>query len=117
MTVIQSTAPARTGHATRRLARPIAGLRERMAAEGRDARLDEVLRAVVVNALGPDGPVVLEREEWRSIEMAIEGPVSAVARSAVEQLAGEVEATIADRIPELGRRLADHRLRVELGYD
>jgi hypothetical protein len=88
-----------------------------MAAEGRDARLDEVLRALVVNALGPDGPVVLGREGWRNIEMAIEGPVSAVARSAVEQLASEVEATIADRVPELGRRLADHRLRAELGYD
>jgi hypothetical protein len=117
MTLIESTHSARPDRAPRLPIPRFAGLGERMAAESRHARLDDVLLALVVNALGPDGRVALGGAEWRSVEDAIRDPISAVARSAVEQLAVEIEAILADQVPELGRRLADHRLRTELGYD
>jgi hypothetical protein len=85
--------------------------------EGRHARLDEILRAVVVNALGPDARVSVPREDWVRIEDAIRGPVSAAAMAALERLAADLEALLPQCLPELVLRLGDHRLRAEFGYD
>ena len=108
MTLTQPTQPSVT--------RP-AGIGVRVWQEGRHARLEEVLHAVVVNALGPDARVAIAREEWVSIEDAIRGPVAAAASAALERLAADLEAALPRRIPDLVRRLGDHRLRAELGYD
>jgi hypothetical protein len=89
----------------------------RVREEGRHARLDEILLAVVVNALGPDARVAVAREEWVRVEDAIRGPVNAAAAAALERLAADLEATLPRRMPELVRRIGDHRLRAELGYD
>jgi len=89
----------------------------RVREEGRHARLDEILLAVVVNALGPDARVAVAREDWVRVEDAIRGPVSAATTAALERLAADLEATLTRRIPELVRRIGDHRLRTEFGYD
>ena len=89
----------------------------RVKAEGHHARLEEVLLAVVVNALGPDARVAVAREDWLRVEDAIRGPVSAAATAALERLAADLEATLPRRLPELARRIGDHRLRTEFGYD
>jgi len=65
---------------------------------------------------GPDGRVAVAREDWLRVEDAIRGPVSAAA-AALERLAADLEATLPRRIPELVRRIGDHRLRTEFGYD
>jgi hypothetical protein len=93
------------------------GLGARVIEEGRHARLDEILRAVVVNALGPDARVAVPREDWVRIEDAIRGPVSAAATAALERLAADLEAALPGRLPGLVRRIGDHRLRAEFGYD
>ncbi len=93
------------------------GLGARVREEGRHARLDEILRAVVVNALGPDARVAVPREDWVRIEDAIRGPVSAAATAALERLAADLEALLPQCVPELVRRIGDHRLRTEFGYD
>jgi hypothetical protein len=85
--------------------------------EGRHAGLDEVLLAVVVNALGPDARVAIAGEDWARVEDVIRDPVRAAAAAALEQLAADLEATLPGRMPELMRRIADHRRRTELGYD
>ena len=89
----------------------------RVREEGRRARLDEILLAVVVNALGPDARVAVAREDWVRVEEAIRGPVSAAATAALERLAADLQATLPRRIPELVRRIGDHHLRAEFGYD
>jgi hypothetical protein len=89
----------------------------RVRAEGRHAGLDEILLAVVVNALGPDARVTIAREEWVRVEDAIREPVRAAGAAALEQLAADLEATLPRRVPELVRRITDHRRRTELGYD
>jgi hypothetical protein len=85
--------------------------------ESRHARLDEILLAIVVNALGPDARVAVAREDWVRVEDALRGPVSAATAAAIERLAADLEATLPRRIPELVRRMGDHRLRTEFGYD
>jgi hypothetical protein len=102
---------------TRASAKPGADLGSRVREEGRRARLDEILLAVVVNALGPDARVAVAREEWVRVEDAIRGPVSTAAAAALERLVADLEATLPRRLPELVRRIGDHRLRTECGYD
>jgi hypothetical protein len=85
--------------------------------EGRRARLDEILRGIVMNALGPDARVAVARDDWLLVEEAIRGPVSTVAAAALERLALDLEATLPGRLPGLVRRIGDHRLRAEFGYD
>jgi hypothetical protein len=89
----------------------------RVREEGRHARLDEILRAVVVNALGPDARVAVPPEDWVRVEDAIRGPVSAAATAALERLAADLEAALPQRVPEVVRRIGDHRRRTEFGYD
>ncbi len=89
----------------------------RVREEGHRAWLDEALHSVVLDALGPDARVALAREEWGRLEDAIRGPVAAVAAAALDRLAVELESVLSLRTPELVRRLRDHRLRAELGYD
>ena len=83
----------------------------------RHSRLDEILLAVAVNALGPNGRVAVAREDWLRVVDAIHGPVSAAATAALERPAADLEATLPQRIPELVRRVGDHRLRTEFDYD
>jgi hypothetical protein len=89
----------------------------RVREEGRRARLEEILRAVVMNALGPDARVAVHRDDWMLVEDAIRGPVSIAAAAALERLAADLEATLPRHLPELVRRIGDHRLRTEFGYD
>jgi hypothetical protein len=96
---------------------PGGDLGKRVREEGRRARLDEILLAVVVNALGPDARVAVAREDWVRVEDAIRGPASTAATAALERLAADLEATLPRRLPELVRRIGDHRLRTEFGYD
>ncbi len=84
---------------------------------GRDARLDEVLHAVVLDALGPDARITIAREDWARVEDAIRGPVAAAASAALERLASDLETDLPRQMPELVRRLGDQRARTELGYD
>jgi hypothetical protein len=70
-----------------------------------------------VNALGPDARVAVPREDWVRIEDAIRGPVSAATTAALERLAVDLEALLPQCVPELVRRIGDHRLRTEFGYD
>lgn len=93
------------------------GLGARVREEGRHAGLEEILRAVVVNALGPDTRVAVPREDWVGIEDAILGPVSAAATAALDRLAADLEASLPQCAPELVRRIGGHRLRIEFGYD
>jgi hypothetical protein len=92
-------------------------LRSRVWLEGRHARLDEVLHSIVVNALGADARVVVARDDWARVEDSIRGPVAAAVSAALDRLAADLEATLPRGIPDLARRLGDHRLRAELGYD
>jgi hypothetical protein len=89
----------------------------RVREEGRRARLDEILRAVVMSALGPDARVAVPLEDWVRVEDAIRGPVSAAATAALERLAADLEAALPQRVPEVVRRIGDHRRRTEFGYD
>ena len=68
-------------------------------------RLDEILLAVVVNALGPDARVAVAREEWVRVEDAIRGPVTMAATAALERLVADLEATLPRHLPELVRRI------------
>jgi len=70
-----------------------------------------------VNALGPDARGGLAREDSLRVEDAIRGPVSTAATAALERLAADLLATLPRRIPELVRRIGDHCLRTEFGYD
>ena len=113
---------SQAGHAVRPArsqptAAPVTDLEARVRLEGRRAHLDDILRGLIVNALGPDGRVAVAGEDWSRFEEAIREPIEAIAASALGQLAAEVEAAVTGRMPELGRRLAEHRLRAELGYD
>ena len=117
MTPIQPTPSTELAPPTYPQVNPAGDLRTRVREEGRHARLDEILLAVVVNALGPDARVAVAREDWLRVEDAIRGPVSAAATAALERLAADLEATLPRRIPELVRRIGDHRLRTEFGCD
>ncbi len=117
MTPIQPTAATELAPPAHPPVNPAADLRTRVREEGRHARLDEILLGVVVNALGPDARVAVAREDWLRVEDAIRGPVSAAATVALERLAADLEATLPRRIPELVRRIGDHRLRAEFGCD
>jgi hypothetical protein len=92
-------------------------LGDRVLQEGREARIEEMLRSVAVAALGPGARVAVAREDWLGIEDAIAGPAAVAATSALERLATELEAVL----PRLGNgpllRVGDDRLRAELGYD
>jgi hypothetical protein len=101
----------------RRTVTPGSDLGSRVREEGRQARLDEVLLAVVLNALGPDARVAVTHEEWLRVEEAIRGPVCAATTAALERLSADLETTLPRRMPELVRRIGDQRLRTEFGYD
>jgi hypothetical protein len=89
----------------------------RLADEGRHIRLDDILHAAAVNALGPDGRLAVGKEEWAKIDAAIRAAVVSVASDALDRLATDLAATLRGRAPEAMRRLGDQRRRVELGYD
>lgn len=102
---------------TRASVNPGGDLGTRVREEGRRARLDEILLAVVVNALGPDARVAVAREEWVRVEDAIRGPVTTAATAALERLVADLEATLPRHLPELVRRIGADRLRAEFGFD
>ena len=113
MTLMQPTQPTQPTRPLMHLGDIGARLRQ----EGHHALLDDVLHAVVVDVLGSDSRVALAGEEWRRIEDAIRGPVVAAATAAIERLAADLETSLSHGLPELVRRLGDHRLRAEMGYD
>lgn len=92
-------------------------LADRVMREGHQACLDDVLHDVVVRALGPDARVAVAKEDWTRVEEVIRGPIAAAVAAALERLAADVDAVLPWRLPELTRRLGDHRLKAELGYD
>jgi hypothetical protein len=115
--LIQPTQPTELAAPTHRPVNAGGDLGTRVRAEGRRARLEEVLLGVVVNALGPDARVAVAREDWLRVEDAIRGPVSAAAAAALDRLAVDLEATLPRRVPDLVRRIGDQRPRTEFGYD
>jgi hypothetical protein len=117
MTSIPPTPSTELAPPTHLPVNPGSDLGRRVREEGRHARLDEILLALVVNALGPDARNAVPREDWLRVEEAIRGPVSAAATAALERLAADLETTLPRRIPELVRRIGDQRLRTEFGYD
>jgi hypothetical protein len=117
VTPVQPTPSTRLTAPTHPLANRGGDLGTRVKEEGRRARLDEILLRIVVDALGPDARFAVAREDWVRVEDAIRGPVSAAATAALERLAADLEATLPRRVPVLVRRIGDHRLRTEFGYD
>jgi hypothetical protein len=117
MTLIHAARPAGSSHPSASVPGEI-GARLRL--EGRQARLDDVLHAIVVNALGPDARRAVGRDEWAGLEEAIRGPVTDAASAALERLAVDLEIVLPGGMPDVVRRLSDQRQqrqRAELGYD
>ncbi len=92
-------------------------IRTRVWQEGRRAQLEEVLHAVVIDALGPGAVVTMAGEEWVGVEDAIRSPVAAATSACLERLAADLAAALPRSQPVLVRSLGDERLRAELGYD
>ncbi len=89
----------------------------RIRGEGECARLDEILLAISINALGPDARFAVDPDEWAVIEARIRRSAAAAADVAVERLASDLDGILDQRIQAVFRRIGDQRLRTELGYD
>jgi hypothetical protein len=114
MTMARSTPPMPPRHPHVALPDDI---RTRVWQEARRARLEEVLRAVVIDALGPGAAVAMAREERVGVEDVIRSPVAAATSACLERLAADLETALPRSQPMLLGRLGDERLRAELGYD
>ena len=114
MTLIQEARPIPPVRPTMTIP---SGIGARVRLEGSQAGLDDVLHAIVMSALGPDARVAVDLEEWARLEETIRGPVAVAASVALERLAADLDAALPRRMPEVVRRLGDHRQRAELGYD
>ena len=114
MTLVRPTLPTPSSHPAVALTGDI---RARLRQEDVRARLDEILRAVVVDALAPGAAGGVAGGEWVGVEDAIRTPVAAATSAALERLAADLEVALPREVPVAKQRLRDERLRAELGYD